>query len=43
MYVMLCYVMLYVILSSFYPLPVRCKCNVIQQNWLMTIQAMKIN
>ena len=30
-------------LSSFYPLPVKCKCNVIQQNWLMTIQAMKIN
>ena len=31
------------IFSSFYPLPVQLKCNVIQQNWLVTIQAMKID
>ena len=31
------------IFSSFYPLPVKLKCNVIQQNWSVTIQAMKIN
>ena len=29
--------------ASFYPLPVKCKCNVIQQNWSVTIQAMEIN
>ena len=31
------------IFSSFYPLPVKLKCNVIQQNRSVTIQAMKIN
>ena len=31
------------ILSSFYPLPVKLKCNVIQQNWSVTIQAIKID
>ena len=31
------------IFSSFYPLPVKLKCKVIQQNWSVTIQAMKIN
>ena len=31
------------IFSSFYPLPVKLKCNVIQQNWSVTIPAMKIN
>ena len=31
------------IFSSFYPLPVKLKCNVIQQNWSVTIQAMKID
>ena len=29
--------------SSFYPLPVKLKCNEIQQNWSVTIQALKIN
>ena len=31
------------IFSSFYPFPVQLKCNVIQQNWLVTIQAMKFD
>ena len=31
------------IFSSCYPLPVKLKCKVIQQNWSVTIQAMKIN
>ena len=31
------------IFSSFYPLPVKLKCNVIRQNWSVTIQALKIN
>ena len=29
--------------SSFYPLPDKLKCNEIQQNWSVTIQALKIN
>ena len=33
----------FVIFSSFYPLPVKLKCNEIQQNWSMTIQALKSN
>ena len=31
------------IFSSCYPLPVKLKCNVIQQNWSVTIQTMKID
>ena len=31
------------IFSSLYPLPVKLKCNMIQQNWSVTIQAMKID
>ena len=31
------------IFSSFYPLPVKLKCNGIQQNWSVMIQALKIN
>ena len=31
------------IFSFFYPLPVKLKCNVIRQNWSVTIQALKIN
>ena len=29
--------------SSFYPFPVKLKCNVIQPNWSVMIQALKIN
>ena len=28
--------------NPFYPFSLKCKCNVIQQNWSVTIQAMKI-
>ena len=31
------------IFSCFYPLPVNLKCNEIQQNWSVTIHALKIN
>ena len=31
------------IFSCFYPLPVNLKCNEIQQNWSVTIDALKIN
>ena len=32
----------FAIFSTFYPLPVKLKCNVIQQNWSVTVQALKI-